>query len=247
MFKQSLMTMAVALLPATSALAAPIDPTIGTFGDLADVGSNVTFSGTGIPTDATNYDVFTNRLGDELILGLSITPRFSAPTPVNDGDGSFAVTPGLVGGATRWNFSFYAELKPTNGSSLTIQDVGLELLYDLDSAFGTDISDLGVINAALYPTSTTTIAQDSQNLTFGYLSTGFPGFNTPGLNTFSPDFGEYSFLLRTDGFSVEADQGIGVIANAGPVPVVPLPAGLPLLLAGLGSFAFMRRRGNAKA
>lgn len=235
--KTMLFAAAMALVPATSAFAATVDPTVGTFGDLASVGTDVTFGGTGIPTGASNFATYTDRVGNELILGLAITPRFSATTPVNDGAGTFDVQPGLDGGATLWNFSFYAEMIPGAGSSQTLEGIDLELLYDLDSAAGTDISDMGSIILE-FPTN---IVQGSQNLTFGFLSTGVPGAVTPGLNTFSPDFGEYSFLIRATGFGGGADAGVGVIADAGPVPVVPLPAGLPLLLAGLGGFAVLRR------
>lgn len=55
---------------------------------------------------------------------------------------------------------------------------------------------LGLLDVALFDGTTDTLAQGSQNLSFGYLSTGFTGFNSPGLNTFSLDFGEYSFLIR---------------------------------------------------
>ena len=221
MYKRILAAFA-GLLIGAAASAAPVDPTAGTFGDLGAVGSNVTFGGTGIPTTNANYETFTDRLGNTLLLGLSITPRFSAPTPANDGNGTYDVQPGLAGSPNGtgvfWNFSFYAELFPATGSGLTISDIGLQLLYDLDSAAGTDILDLGVMSIALFPNTTSTIAQNSQNLFFSYLATGIPGFNTPGLNTFDPNFGEYSFLLRATDFSPDATGGVAVIADAGLAP-----------------------------
>ena len=234
----------------SAAQAAPVDPTTGVFGDLGGVGTDVTFDGDDIPTADSNYQTFSDRSGNTLLLGLSITPRFSAPTPNNDLAGTFDVQPGLGGSPNGpglfWNFSYYAELFPTVGSALTIADIGLQLLYDLDSAVGTDIADLGVLDITLFQNTTSTIAQGSQNLSFAYLSANNPGFNTPGLNTFSPDFGEYSFLLRATDFSVTSGSGVAVIADAGMAPI-PLPAGFPLLLAGIGALVFVRLRRDQTA
>jgi hypothetical protein len=130
-------------------------------------------------------------------------------------------------------------LSTSSTSAPRIGDVGLELLYDLDSGANTDIASLGTINAALFPNTTGDVAEGSQNLTFGYLSAGILGFNSPGLNTFSPNFGEYSFLLRATNFTTASAEGVAVIANVAPIP---LPAGLPLLLLGLGGLGLVRRR-----
>ncbi|OAN77457.1 hypothetical protein A8B78_14210 [Jannaschia sp. EhC01] len=229
---------------AGAAFSTTVDPTVGTFGDISLVGTtapNSFFGGTGIPTDATNYEVFTDRLGNALLLGLSITPRFSAATPVNDNDGSFDVEPGVVSGFTGWNFSFYAELLEVVSPDLSIGDIELELLYDRDSAADTDISDLGVLDLSFFAAPDALISQGSFNLMHGFLSSPFPGVVMPGLDTFSPDFGEYSFLIRANDFTPGSMEGIGVIADAGPSPV-PLPAALPLLLVALGGLGYVGRR-----
>ena len=249
--KSAALGLVMAVSSAGVVFAAPVNPSIGTFGDIATVGSVAAgdgFGGDGIATNATNYQTYEDGLGNKLLLGLSITQRYgSAPTPVNDGAGTFTVQPGLATPAgsssegTLWNFSFYAEMLTTAANTpRTLGDIGLELLYDLDSAAGTDIRSLGSLNAALFTDpSTSLVRQGSQNLNFGYLAVANPGLNAPGLNTYNPNFGEYSFLIRANNFGDDSEAGVAVIANVAPVPV---PAALPLLLMGLGGLGLMRRR-----
>ncbi|MEO8242342.1 MAG: VPLPA-CTERM sorting domain-containing protein, partial [bacterium] len=67
------------------------------------------------------------------------------------------------------------------------------------------------------------VAQNSQNLGFGYSSNP----QTPGLYT----------------ISLSASNGGGEVASTSiNVRVVPLPAGLPLLLGAFGGLALLRRK-----
>lgn len=243
-FRSTALGATVAILLAGGAIAAPVTPTFGTFGEIADAGVTTEFGGDGISGANTAYDTFSDESGNQLTLGLTITPRFgAAPTPANDGAGTFTVQPGLAtppGSSfegTLWNFSFFGGLTPADGQDIDIADIGLELLYDLDSAAGTDTDDLGSINLSYFALPDQDVSEGSQNLNFSFLSNGTPGV-TPGLNTFDPNAGEYSFLLRATNFA----DGSGVVAVQTNVAPVPLPAGLPLLLAGLGGLAFLRQR-----
>ncbi|SLN21958.1 VPLPA-CTERM sorting domain-containing protein [Roseisalinus antarcticus] len=235
----------LAAIATTPVTAMPIDPTIGTEGDLADFGTNVTFSGSGIPTSPANYGTFTDIAGNELLLGILATRRYSAaPTPVSDSDGTYSVQPGLAAAGSDptpralWNFSFYAELFPATGTGLLLENIGLKLFYDLDPTAATDRDDMGIIDLSGLLTGTGgNIVQASQNATFGYLTTGDPGVTAPTVSAFNANGGEYSFLLAASSFTTAAATGIGM--NVAPVPV---PATFGMLLAGLAAFAFVGRR-----
>ncbi len=224
-----------------AANAAPIGPTFQTFGDLQNATStSVTFSGSGIPTNPAAYSVFTAGNGDELVLGLIATPRFSNPTPTNDGAGTYTATAGLNGGRATWNFSYFAEIIDNGGGS-TFADFNTVLLYDLDPGVDTDEADLGVIDFGASPGVNP--IQDSQNATFGFLASGIPGLVTPpSFTPFNANVGgEYTFAFR----STLGDVAINV--NVVPTPE---PAALALIGAGvlaLGATRIRRRSANATA
>jgi hypothetical protein len=193
-------------------------------------GSLVEFGGDGIPSNATSFSDLVDGNGNTLRLGLSITQRFGADTPTNDGAGTFGVIPGVDDdGRTFWNFSFFAEIQ----GQLDLTDLNLELLYDLDSAAGTDESALGVINLSSFLTAGSLISEGSQNLAFGYLATGIPGVTVPSLINFDPNNGEYSFALREANFG---SVGVNAVVNQVSAPSISIFASM--LLGGL----LLRRR-----
>lgn len=238
---------ALALIGSATALsAAPVTPT-GTFGDLqtATTGT-VSFTGSGIPTAGaaiSSGSVSTAAFA----FGILATPRYSSPGYVANGDGTFdALTGDSTGGTpvgATWNFSFYAEIfDSATTDPLTIDDMGLQLYYDFDPGAATDIADHGVIDlsafiAAFAPGSPA--VEGSQNPTFGFLGTSAGSITAPPLAFDRFAEGEYTFSMRSSLTGTEASILVNV-ANAAPIP---LPAGLPLLLAGLGGLALMRRRG----
>lgn len=222
--------------------AAPITPTFTTFGDInAAFDNTVTFGGSGIPTSPGSITEFGIPGTDTILrLGIMATPRFTSPTPANDGAGTYTVQPGesvsstgLVG--SKWNFSFAAELDGPN--SFTLSDVSLKLFYDLDPGFGTDDSAMGMIDFGNTVFGGATFIEGSQNAAFGIFNTPIlPSVSLPAFTPFSSFApGEYSFALRADvnGQTSEASMNVSV---------VPLPASALFLLSALAGAAALRRR-----
>lgn len=112
---------------------------------------------------------------------------------------------------------------------------------------------------------------DVLNITGDLISTGTPSIAFNFINGFAPEPDDifevlnvggnfpdgFSNLLSSDflisGLSPDAEFGVffesgsfGLTTINGGTTVIPLPAGLPLLLTGLGGLAWLRRRKNAK-
>jgi hypothetical protein len=186
-----------------------------------------TFGGSGISND---FVAITNYGG--VTLGLTATPRFTAPAVSNNGAGTFYATPGVASGLALWNFDFYAH--NASGNEVTI-----ELMYDFDPGAGTESSTLGSI---AYGLSAGATSQNSWNLGFPFLASFTPPIAPPGYPTFNPNaVGEYSFaLILRDANSIELAR-TAINVNVGSVP--DAASTISLLLASLvGVFAFQRRR-----
>src|SRR6056297_2251906 len=231
----------------TGADAAPVTPNFQTFGDLnVPAQADVTFGGDGIPTDPSAFTNLQGNNGDTLTLGITAHQRFANPPLGNDGAGTFTAqagandgTPGNPGTQSTWNFAWFAELVPGAGSTSTLSDYEVTLFYDLDPGVGTDRNDLGTWDigetATADPDISETLFQSSQNATFGFLATDFPGFSSaPSFTAFDPfAAGEYSFALR----STLGEVAINVNVNP-----IPLPAAGWLLLTAVGGLGLAARR-----
>jgi len=244
---RSLVLAVIVSVAGSNTYAASITPTFTSFGDIdAAFDNTVTFGGSGIPTSPGSItEIGISGTDTILRMGILATPRFASPTPTNDGAGNYNVEPGeSIGGsagASTWNFSFAAELDGPD--SLTISDVDLQLLYDLDPGVGTDDSLMGVIDFGAANLGAGSFIQGSQNASFGFLTaTGLPGITAPAFTPFSifaP--GEYSFALRAsvNGGISEASMNVSVAA-------IPLPAGALLMLSGLAGLFVARRYQRAQ-
>ena len=168
-------------------------PTYMTFGNLA----GATFGGTGIPTDPTAISTAAN-----ITIGLTAHQRYFNPALTNDTAGTFTATAGLNTGldpngphamGSTWNFAFYV-----NVGDPGLGNYNIDLYYDLDAAVATDLSAMGRIDLDAFALANNlggaSTLQDSENSTFGFLSTGHPGIVTAPAAAFNGNApGEYSF------------------------------------------------------
>ena len=187
----------VAVRPAYASITGAGVTVTKNFGELAEA----TFGGTGIPNDAVAITNISGLPGGiSITLGLTATQRFTAPPLTNDGAGVFTAGAGVDADGVRglWNFDFLMEI--VGG---TLADCKFCLLYDLDPSTTNSEASLGKIdfNAAVVffggTLASTTLIQDSQNSTFGFLAGPLNSWLTPP--SFTPfnaaATGEYSFEL----------------------------------------------------
>ena len=177
-------------------MAIPITPSFTSFGSLPAA----TFSGTGIPNDSVAKYVNGN-----LVLGLTAHQRYTNPAVTNNGAGTFFAVAGNDAGNgdpnyARWNFGFFIDGLPTNGS--------VDLYYDLNPAVGNDVSTF-----FSYPYFAG-VGQGSQNLGMDYLGGAASPESSPG---------EYGFaLIARDANGREVGRS-AILVNVGNVSTASVP------------------------
>ena len=225
-----------------------------TFGTLP-----VTFGGSGIPNDAVAASsVFVDGT-TSITLGLTAHGRYSNPTVTNNGAGVFFAGPGSNCGISTdpvgcpssnqgalWNFGFFFGV---SGPGANLYDYDFKLYYDFDPAANTPVGSLGVIDinalitAAGGDPTTMTVAQDSENLLFTFLSVPLAGVITPPGGSFDPNaLGEYSFYITatTKGAFPAPVGTVGIDVN-----IVPVPPAVWLFGSGLLGLVGIARRKKA--
>lgn len=235
---------------AANAAAVPISTSFGTL-------PGTEFGGDGIPADAVQIATYDLGNSDVLTLGITATPRFSAPKVGNDGAGTFTVKTGTTTSGSgllgsTWNFSFFIGLTDSAGGDIeaSIESLGLQLLYDFNPGVSTPTNELGVLSYPVLPLLSTVTnetpgdasspivkLEGSQNLLFGYLANDAAGFiQSPTFSTFNAMVnGEYSFQLNATNILGQTG-GVAITVNA-----VPIPGAAPLFLSVLAAAGAYRR------
>lgn len=227
-------TVAIFVLPASTVLAAP---TFDRFGPLPEA----TFGGSGIPNEhvaVTTRDlVILEGEPITLTLGLTAHQRFFNPPLSNDGAGTFTATtgtsfsPGGLEGAL-WNFAFFVGVEGATIEQLVAEDYSFLLSFDFDPG---ETVDPGTI---LLNLATGNVVQGSQNLLFGFLSSGIAGIVFPPAGSFDPNApGLFSFALTAINTMSGAFATVSI-----DVRVIPVPATVLLFGFGLAGLALARRR-----
>ena len=177
------------------------------------------------PLNEFNYDgvdtyTFANTGGQP---GYSVFNfDYSVNTDVNDTDDM----PDNV--ISDYTYLLEIDIDPTAGTSFTSFDP-FGLIYDNAFGYNSTANGGGVTG---YSSSSFNVGQNSENLWLASLFV--PGFDPTA---------DGSYVIRLTALSNDtsiASTSINVIV--GDVSDVPLPAGLPLMLAGLGGLALLRRR-----
>ncbi|MEP4195653.1 MAG: hypothetical protein ABJL99_08460 [Aliishimia sp.] len=207
---------------------------------IASMASSASLGTLAIPFDPgtgnsnTNFMIDTNsELGIEI--GIKAKGRFTGDLPATSA-GVYSATAGEGDpGLALWNFDYSIDVGEF--SSLSEYDVFLSI--DFDPAVGN--TNIAIFDVNLSGASGESLVQDSQNLGFSFWSL----LGVPNAGGFDPNAtGEYSLgldvLLKGTSTSLATTSALVSVTAA---PAVPLPAGLPLAVAGLGLlWATGRRR-----
>lgn len=237
----------IAFFAPSSATAAPI---FDDFGPL----DNATFGGSGIPNEEVAVSTQIVDGDVTITIAMSATQRFSNPAVTNDGAGTYFAGegnnvqgPNNLDGAL-WNFNFYVDVSGANGATPQISDYQFDLFYDFDTSVETPLASLGNIDLTAGviagPNPAATLIEGSQNLLFGFLTSGIPGFVTPPAGTFDPNAaGEYNFALQVSnstGFSLET---VAIDVQVGDITQNPVPEpSTALMLVALSTLGLVTRR-----
>ncbi len=185
----------------------------------------------------TNFVIDTND-AENIEIGVKAKAGFQGDVP-NDGVNTYFVdtgsrthpTLGFQQGLAKWNLEW-----SVNVGSAPISDYDIFLTLDFNPAAGN--TDLAVFDFNLPTPLTDSLVQSSQNLGFDFWAlSGVP--NAGGFDVNAQ--GEY--FIGLDVFEKGTTTSLAsVSAFVNAAAPIPVPAGLPLVLGGLGALYAMKRR-----
>lgn len=219
MKRSNISTIIAALTLTVGAVGAAVAaPTYSTFGALPQAN----FGGSGIPNGA----VASSTVGNDGVLGLTATQRYSNPTVTNDGAGLFFAQTGvdqtsassIASNYARWNFAYYIN----NGSNTGLT---YQLFMDVNPNMGQSF-------VSIAPPTT----QDSWNLGFDAFETGFGYSFDPTID------GVYTFMLTANDANGLQVGMTSIDVQVGDGSNVPEPATLALVGLAIAGMGVARRR-----
>ncbi len=176
--------------------------------------------------------------------GVITSPGGFGPAPVIDPGETASLMFNLDPTTDRY-FSFLSMIIPSNDLFIGNEDPLAHEVFDTAGLF-TNLGPINVYGADVWDAGT----EENNNLGAAFNPAG--GSSNDETNPISQLFngGDLTFLLgqgRAAGGTVGNVQGAGDLLASIEIEAVPLPAGMPLLLAGLGALGFARRKQQAKS
>jgi len=231
-----IMLSSAAILAAAAVAPLASASSVTTYGDTLSAGFNV-----GSGNSSTNFAITTTQThGTTIELGIKAKQRFIGDVPQSNG--VYEVQPGFspVSGSNPapssdfwWNVDFSADLGSRTTSN-TVLRLTAEFSGQDGSSASAALSSSSFLNRGFFGIpffGSTSLAQNSQNLSFGIFGSNF-----------DPNaLGTYTLTLEAL-INGEVVSGVTMEARNFDAAIIPLPGAAGMALAGMGLIGLRRRR-----